>query len=577
MLSSISLEHASSGARQVFEELSLHADIFCNICIGFELPSRMSLGVNQHQPCPPTHVQVEFGCGSADVRPLPWPSFTLGNCCSMSQAVCWKPPWPLPSRQGVRIGIGAMLCLFPVVAWLPHWLCFHFLWKPPWQLPALVIPTYSVQLKRGGLIQFDSHSLFHVFGISCWGLLAEMRPISSMVLLLPIFGHSANMLVLDGPVTLVGILDWCRFPRCFLLLSSIWPVKKKRQLLGSGVVLNLEGYSNMHMLTFELRSIPMQLIKYASVHFLPSAPNSILVSLKCGNHLKLEVLVPVYKFNSNIMLLHQFTTTVQAPPIGAMWLLLAINSLAHEEFQFGFEIEKMMGTTVMVLLHIFTMEASGNHLISFPEILIWAWERWISIFLAQVDLFRLVPWDPGGLQLLLSVSMAGCALIQQRVQRKCGGNCRCFLLEVTGQNFPVATPCIKCKVFCREFILLDMGFLTTNKEVQCNVDCFSSTYSEEEFLQFPWDPGGSKLLHRLGGKPNLKKRGMSGICVGWTAMWGRAVRQKQRQGQASTKGQDGKRKGIEQVIRTTHSSPRLLFIFLLSLFFCTRFPLHSLL
>jgi len=71
MLSSISLEHASLGARQVFEELSLHADIFCNICIGFELPSRMSLGVNQHQPCPPTHVQVEFGCGSADVRPLP--------------------------------------------------------------------------------------------------------------------------------------------------------------------------------------------------------------------------------------------------------------------------------------------------------------------------------------------------------------------------------------------------------------------------------------------------------------------------------------------------------------------------
>ena len=88
------------------------------------------------------------------------------------------------------------------------------------------------------------------------------------------------------------------------------------------------------LLTFELRSIPMQLIKYASVHFLPFAPNSILVSLKCGNHLKLEVLVPVYKFNSNIMLLHQFTTTVQAPPIGAMWLLLAINSLVHEEFQF---------------------------------------------------------------------------------------------------------------------------------------------------------------------------------------------------------------------------------------------------
>jgi hypothetical protein len=74
-----------------------------------------------------------------------------------------------------------------------------------------------------------------------------------------------------------------------------------------------------------------------------------------------------------------------------------------------------------------------------------------------------------------------------------------------GQNFRVATPYIKCKVFCREFILLDMGLLTTNKEVHCSVDCFSSTYSEEEFPQFPWDPGGSELLHRLGGKPNFKK------------------------------------------------------------------------
>jgi len=25
---------------------------------------------------------------------------------------------------------------FPVVIWLPNWLCFHLLWKPPWQLPA---------------------------------------------------------------------------------------------------------------------------------------------------------------------------------------------------------------------------------------------------------------------------------------------------------------------------------------------------------------------------------------------------------------------------------------------------------
>ncbi|OQU87036.1 hypothetical protein SORBI_3003G195700 [Sorghum bicolor] len=43
----------------------------------------------------------------------------------------------------------------------------------------------------------------------------------------------------------------------------------------------------------------------------------------------------------------------------------------------------------------------------------------------------------GGLHLLLSLSMVGCALIHKLVQRKCGGNCWCFLLEVAGQQSQV--------------------------------------------------------------------------------------------------------------------------------------------
>jgi hypothetical protein len=100
-------------------------------------------------------------------------------------------------------------------------------------------------------------------------------------------------------------------------------------------------------------------------------------------------------------------------------------------------------------------------------------------------------FDSDGLQLLLSLSMAGCALIQQRVQQKRGGNCRCFLLDVTGQKFRVARSCTKCKVICWELMPLDGGFLNTNLEVQYHADCLSSTYSEQEFSQFPWDPGGS--------------------------------------------------------------------------------------
>jgi hypothetical protein len=55
----------------------------------------------------------------------------------------------------------------------------------------------------------------------------------------------------------------------------------------------------------------------------------------------------------------------------------------------------------------------GNHLTSFQMVLAWAWGRLISICLAQVYLFRLVPWDSGGSQFLLSTSMAVCALIQK--------------------------------------------------------------------------------------------------------------------------------------------------------------------
>jgi hypothetical protein len=33
---------------------------------------------------------------------------------------------------------------------------------------------------------------------------------------------------------------------------------------------------------------------------------------------------------------------------------------------------------------------------------------------------------------------------------------------------------------------------------------------KNKFTTFPWNPGASKVLHRLGGKPKLKKGGMLG-------------------------------------------------------------------
>jgi hypothetical protein len=42
-------------------------------------------------------------------------------------------------------------------------------------------------------------------------------------------------------------------------------------------------------------------------------------------------------------------------------------------------------------------------------------------------------------------------------------------------------------------------------------------------LQMPWDPGGTEILRRLGGKPKLKEGGMSGITHGWAMIWAWAL------------------------------------------------------
>lgn len=43
-------------------------------------------------------------------------------------------------------------------------------------------------------------------------------------------------------------------------------------------------------------------------------------------------------------------------------------------------------------------------------------------------------------------------------------------------------------------------------------------YSDKQLQQFPWDPG-TILLHRLGGKPSLKERGMLATSHDWAVQW----------------------------------------------------------
>jgi hypothetical protein len=42
---------------------------------------------------------------------------------------------------------------------------------------------------------------------------------------------------------------------------------------------------------------------------------------------------------------------------------------------------------------------------------------------------------------------------------------------------------------------------------------------KQVIVQFTWDPGGSEFLHRHGGKPKVKKGGMSRTIHGWAFIW----------------------------------------------------------
>jgi hypothetical protein len=131
--------------------------------------------VSHRQPWPPPTQFLILGDGVPD-RFTPWKSLDVDVYNSPE----YKEPWP-PPAQFVILGARAWLTVI-------------------WQLLELVTPTYAGQLKFGELARFDSYSLFHVFGIRGWGLLAEMRTVSSMALFLSISTHLTNMLVLDGPV-----------------------------------------------------------------------------------------------------------------------------------------------------------------------------------------------------------------------------------------------------------------------------------------------------------------------------------------------------------------------------------------
>jgi len=98
-------------------------------------------------------------------------------------------------------------------------------------------------------------------------------------------------------------------------------------------------------------------------------------------------------------------------------------------------------------------------------------------------------------------------------------------------------------------------------------------------IQFPWDHGGSKLLHRLGGKPKLKKGGMSGTTHGCTSTWAISLGLLEQVSDGSLgiiyKRTQGQQEGGSNNKQPNSLSPSSGNIFLSSLLFFFILPLES--
>jgi hypothetical protein len=84
---------------------------------------------------------------------------------------------------------------------------------------------------------------------------------------------------------------------------------------------------------------------------------------------------------------------------------------------------------------------------------------------------------------------------------------------------------------------------------------FKTELKKQVIVQFTWDPSGSEFLHRLGGKPKLKKRGMSGTTRGWAFIWavGLCLVEHWPAGQLGIiykKAWGQQRRGMNQIIRS---------------------------
>lgn len=189
-------------------------------------------------------------------------SFPLSNCCSMYWVVCWKPPWPLQPRQDISAELRP-------IPW-PSFRAAHEATARWWGSSLLMLPTWLLstwcysgyQSEVLGILlsipsfifaiwlssnQHDAHyshrnlmACMTLIRLICFCnmMIPEMQYDSYLVLSLYIFGYHSNSQVVV-PVLIVCISVLYKLSGDCLLFSNTWIVQQRNHLISLAALLDL--------------------------------------------------------------------------------------------------------------------------------------------------------------------------------------------------------------------------------------------------------------------------------------------------------------------------------------------------
>jgi len=402
-----------------------------------EVPSTLP-----NRPWPPPTDHWLVNC-DAELRPLPWPSFKVVEriVVTVHPGRLWKSPWPIQIHQQIRCVLTDLAVLLevpkhvlrlPLVVFaIPNKQSYT---SVPSRLVSEEIQTYT--LGTAPLVIDDSSKCYF-----CTFRLLDSRKDQKtfqMYALLkvpwsPHVGACSSVVLWFRVQQNCSVGLWSDFLESFQL-HTWWYVCQMEQSFFTSLI--VQGYAFTEMRLGSVNApIMLQFILPIGENELPSAPFVEFELL--GDFELLETWIargdfvhPSVTAQSELHVLNYITSCCIH---GGLVEPVRLLHLPHIELETKFHMTLLtqFSTTIQIWRTPTTLMISS---LVFLGYLLDAQSMTLDVY------WELLMLDMGLLTCImgLSVSMVGCALIEEIKQQKYGGHFRCLLLEVTEQKFCVA-------------------------------------------------------------------------------------------------------------------------------------------